>query len=511
MIRVGVDVGGTNTDAVLMDGNEVVSTIKTPTTADVTSGVFKALEHILGDSPRAQHLNAVMIGTTHFTNAIVQRRDLAPTAIIRVGLPATRAVDPMTTWPADLKAAIGEHVYFAHGGHEFDGRPISEFQPEEIRKIAGDIKARGVTNVAVVSVFSPINYSLEEEVLKILQAAIPGVKVTLSHRIGRVGLLERENATILNASMQELGQKISAAFSDALQRVGIKAPFFITQNDGTLMTAAQAEDYPIMTVASGPTNSMRGAAFLSGIKEAVVVDIGGTTTDVGALVHGFPRQAGVAVDVGGVRTNFRMPDVYSIGLGGGSLVQENLQIGPQSVGFRLTEKALVFGGDTLTASDIAVAAGLAQMGEASRVQHLDPVFVERAVEKIQQMVQNAVDRVLLTAEPIPVIVVGGGSVLVRGNVGNLPTLKPNHYAVANAVGAAIAQVSGEIEKVYSLEAIPRDNAIEEAKTEARQKAVAAGADPGSLEIVEVEDVPLAYLPGNATRIRIKAVGDLRGL
>ena len=87
------------------------------------------------------------------------------------------------------------------------------------------------------------------------------------------------------------------------------------------MSADFAEQYPVLTFASGPTNSMRGAAFLSGLKDAMVVDIGGTTSDVGALTHGFPREASVAVDIGGVRTNFRMPDVYSFGLGGGSLVR----------------------------------------------------------------------------------------------------------------------------------------------------------------------------------------------
>ena len=87
------------------------------------------------------------------------------------------------------------------------------------------------------------------------------------------------------------------------------------------MSADFAEQYPVLTFASGPTNSMRGAAFLSGLKDAMVVDVGGTTSDVGALTHGFPREASVAVEIGGVRTNFRMPDVYSFGLGGGSLVQ----------------------------------------------------------------------------------------------------------------------------------------------------------------------------------------------
>ncbi len=132
------------------------------------------------------------------------------------------------------------------------------------------------------------------------------------------------------------------------------------------MTVDYAERYPVATFASGPTNSMRGAAFLSGLTDCAVVDIGGTTSDVGVLQHGFPREASVAVEIGGVRTNFRMPDVLSLGIGGGSHV-DGAEVGPQSVGYELTTRALVFGGDTLTATDLAVAAGLAEIGDPDRV------------------------------------------------------------------------------------------------------------------------------------------------
>src|SRR5439155_17561126 len=123
--------------------------------------------------------------------------------------------------------------------------------------------------------------------------------------------------------------------------------------------------------ASGPTNSMRGAAYLSHLTDAIVADVGGTTTDFGNLQGGFPRQANSVVHIGGVRTLFRMPDLVSIGLGGGSLVNpKGDQIGPRSVGFRLTEESLVFGGQTLTTTDIAVAAGVLNIGDPSLVKHL---------------------------------------------------------------------------------------------------------------------------------------------
>lgn len=510
-LRIGIDVGGTNTDAVLMRGTEVVAKIKTPTTEDVTSGITTALNHVLDVSGTSTtDIAGVMIGTTHFTNAVVERRRLKPTAAVRLGLPATAALPPMVDWPDDLADTLGRHTYLCHGGHEFDGREISKFDPDEIRTVAADIASKGIDSIAVSSVFSPVNQEMEHRAAEILTAEVPGASVTISSEIGRIGLLERENAAILNACLRNLARETVAAFKRAIAELGIEAPLYLTQNDGTLMSADFAELYPVLTFASGPTNSMRGAAFLSGLKDAMVVDVGGTTSDIGALTHGFPREASVAVDIGGVRTNFRMPDVFSFGLGGGSLVrQDPLRIGPQSVGYRLSQEALVFGGEILTTSDIAVAAGVADFGDRGRVAHLDPQLVRDAMNLIQSMAETAVDRMKTSAADVPVIVVGGGSVLIAKPIsGASEMVKPPHYEAANAVGAAIAQISGEVDRVYSLESMSRDAALDDAKSEATSKAIEAGADPATVMIVDVEDVPLAYLPGNATRIRVKAVGDL---
>jgi N-methylhydantoinase A/oxoprolinase/acetone carboxylase beta subunit len=513
VIRIGIDVGGTNTDAVLMRGNRVEYSLKAATTEDVMSGVLAALEGVLARAAIDRgEVDVVMIGTTHFTNAVVQRRDLAPTACVRLGLPATASLPPMVDWPPDLRDTLGNHVFLAHGGHEFDGREISALDPEELRSIGREVQARGVTAVAVSSVFSPVNTDMEQRARNVLAEVLPGASFTLSSEIGRIGLLERENAAIMNACLQPLSRTTVQAFRGALAQAGLDAPFFLTQNDGTLMSADQAERFPVLTFASGPTNSMRGAAFLSGIKDAVVVDVGGTTSDVGALHNGFPREASVAVEVGGVRTNFRMPDVFSFGLGGGSLVQRDpLEVGPRSVGYRLTSEALVFGGDTLTATDVAVAAGKADIGDRARVATLDRALIDAALRVMSDKLDIAVERMLLSPEPIPVIVVGGGSILVPERLAGLQVLKPEHAPVANAVGAAIAQISGEVDRVFSLAAMSRDEAVAQAKREAIDKAIAAGADTDTTKVVDVDDVPLAYLPGNATRIRIKAVGDLGGV
>src|SRR5690606_38214681 len=185
-------------------------------------------------------------------------------------------------------------------------------------------------------------------------------------------------------------------------------------------------------------------------------------------------------------------------------------IGPDSVGYRLPEKALIFGGDTLTATDVAVALGKAELGDPAKVAHLDRALLERVYAKMVEMVEEAIDKMKTSADPIPVILVGGGSILLPTELeGASEVIRPEHSGVANAIGSAISQVSGQIEKIYLLDEVGRENALEAAKEEAKEEAVTAGANKDSLVIVDIEDVPLAYLPGNATRIRVKAAGELR--
>ena len=322
-------------------------------------------------------------------------------------------------------------------------------------------------------------------------------------------MLERENAALLNAALIELARKTVAGFTTALAASGIEAPLYLTQNDGTVMEAAAATALPVMTFASGPTNSMRGAAFLSGLAEAMVVDVGGTSTDVGQLRRGFPREANSVVEIGGVRTLFRMPDLLSIGLGGGSVVgRDPLTVGPQSVGYRLTSEALVFGGDTLTATDAAVAAGVADIGERRRVAHLSPDLAQAVLALARDRIEDAVDRMKTEAGDVPLIAVGGGAFLVPEQLAGVSrVIRVPYGEYANAVGAAIAQISGETDQIYR--DLDRVAAIAAAEEQARDRAVAAGADRASLETVDIEDMPLAYLPGNALRVRVRVAGEMR--
>jgi N-methylhydantoinase A/oxoprolinase/acetone carboxylase beta subunit len=512
MKRIGIDVGGTNTDAVLVEGSTVLGAVKTVTTEDVTGGIRAALKDLAASTGEAMRdVAAVMIGTTHFVNAVVQRRELNRVAALRVCLPASATLPPMVDWPEDLATLANGGTYLVAGGHEYDGRPIAAMDEHAIAEAGRKMKADAITAAAVSAVFSPLTDTCEVRASEILLNEHPDLRITRSGTLGRIGLLERENAALLNACLIDLSHRTIDAFEAAIRDSGIRARLFITQNDGTVVDAATARDQPVFSFASGPTNSMRGAAFLAGIEDAMVVDIGGTTSDVGCLKAGYPREANNVVKVGGVRTLFRMPDLLSIGLGGCTLVTENpLTIGPRSVGHRLSSEALVFGGQTLTLSDIAVAAGLVEIGDKAGVAHLPASLIKDSITEAHRMLAEAVDRMKTEASDPPLLAVGGAAMLTPERMDGISeVIRVPHHAVANAVGAAMAQISGEVDHVFR--EMERDALLAEAERMARERAVTAGAAPDSLKVVDIDSIPMSYMPGRAVRARVRVVGDIAAL
>ena len=516
MYKLGIDVGGTNTDAVLIDENlNVLADIKCPTSGDIYDGILAALRTVLAVSGvDKSQIRQAMLGTTQCTNAIVERKNLAPIGILRLGAPATLGIPPMVDWTDDIRQICVESAVIG-GGFEYDGKQLAPLDVEAARAFFQRMKDQGVKSIAISSVFSTVRNDHELEAAKLCREVMgENVHISISSEIGSMGLIERENATILNAALWKVAERFTDGFAQSLADEGItNADVYLSQNDGTLMTLEHARRYPILTVACGPTNSIRGASYLSHLKNAIVIDVGGTTTDFGVIQNGFPRESSVAVTIGGVRTNFRMPDVVSIGLGGGSIVRQrpdgSVTVGPDSVGYEITKKALVFGGDTLTATDIAVRLGMYQLGDPSRVSHIPEELARKALTAIGTMVEDAIDSMKVSSADMDVILVGGGSIILPEKLaGAAQVIKPDHFGCANAIGSAISKVSGTLEQLINYDEIPREKALEQAKAEAVNLAVAAGAIRETVEIIEVEDVPLAYYAGNTNRVKIKAAGDL---
>lgn len=513
-MRIGIDVGGTHTDAVLLSGSDVIASTKALTSADVLKGVVNALDQVLEQSGVSDNdIEAVMIGTTQFTNAVVERRELSKVAAIRIGLPSGDGLPPMVDWPDDIADALGRHTYMVRGGTLYDGWPLADLDGDAVDKAIADIKAKGLTCAMVSAAFSPMNAEPERLVAEKIQKAIPGIRVTQSHTMGRLGIMERENAALLNTALLGFANRVVGAFNSALRQRGLNCPMFVSQNDGTLMSADFVKQFPALTFASGPTNSLRGACKLTGLSDAIVVDIGGTTSDIGVLQDGFPRESNVVIEVGGVRTNFRMPDILAVGLGGGSIVSaDGHTMGPQSVGHKLVTQGLVFGGKTLTATDIVVAAGGADVGDKSKVAGLDPAVVEAGIATIHRMLDENIDMMKPNSDPVPVVLVGGGALLVTGDLKAASKLyRPENAGVANAIGAAIAQIGGETERLVSYREMPRAEVIEKVKAEATAKAVAAGADAATIRVADIEETAIPYMNEGNTRLRIKVVGEIAAL
>ncbi|OHW99396.1 hydantoinase oxoprolinase [Colletotrichum incanum] len=531
-VRIGVDVGGTNTDAVAIDlslqhtaNRGVLAHFKTPTTPDASAGIETAVSTVLdaaGLTQTPERIASVTIGTTHFINAVIERdvRRLQRVGVLRLSKSFLREVPAFAEFPPDLAAVIQSYIGIVDGGLHIDGSQEAPVVEAQVVAECAKIRESGVGAVVVSGVYSPIDevFGQEEKVRDFILREVPGVDVVCSKEASAsIGFIERENAAILNGAILRYARKTVSRFRLAMKRLNLACPLFLTQNDGTILDAASAAKIPIRTFSSGPTNSMRGAAYLAGLdsgadSSAIVVDIGGTTSDVGVLLpSGMPRQASAYVTVAGVRVNYSMPHLHSVGLGGGSIVRTvdgKVKVGPESVGLELVTRGLVFGGDVCTTTDIAVAAGMAVVGATEKAKRLDPRFIEEAVSRIQLLLEGAVDVIKTSPDPVPVLLVGGGAILSPESLkGASKLVRPPFHDVANAVGAAIARVCGAVDIVQGTTHQTESQAIENAKKMAIERAVAAGAIPESIKIAEIETMPLQYV-ANQIRTLVKAVGDI---
>ncbi|XXG94518.1 hypothetical protein Hte_000775 [Hypoxylon texense] len=543
-LRIGVDVGGTNTDGVVLDPSRaldpdkgIVAWHKTPTTTNPSLGISDVITAMFRSSAagaaggvgvgvgvgiRPDQVASVTIGTTHFVNAVVERdaARLSRVAVLRLCGPFSRHAPPCVDWPADMRDLVLGHHALLRGGLEVDGFLISDIDEREIREQCAAIRAKGIGSVVVNGVFSPIDTveRQEERAAAVVRAEIPGCDVVCSKEVANLGFLERENAAILNASILAFARKTIRSFQEPIKRLGLDCPVFITQNDGTILSGDMAARLPIRTFSSGPTNSMRGAAFLvqGELDEAMmVVDIGGTTTDVGLLLaNGFPRQQAAYSDLAGVRMNFSCPDVKSIGLGGGSIVRngETLTVGPQSVGSGITEQALVFGGKVLTATDCTVLAdSTIEIGNRELVKGaLDEEGVAKYKTIVKHKLEKIIDTMKTSPQDLPVILVGGGGFLAPGELkgaSRVVKLPLEWSSVANAIGASICGVSGTVDTVKSTESKTTQQILEEICQEAIERAVANGASRSTVKVVEIDVLPLPYI-ANKSRFTVRAAGDL---
>lgn len=462
-----------------------------------------------------RNVSAVAIGTTHFINAIIERDSsrVEKVAVLRLAsYNFSAGTPPFADWPADLRGIVHGYSAIIPGGCNIDGKLIAEVDDDAVREQAQTIKAKGLRNIVVVGIGSPMDHGhhQEERVRGILQECfLDNANIICSRDVAGMGLLARENAAILNASILNFARRAIRSFVVAMKHVRLQCPLYLTSNTGHLLPLSEAMQFPIRIFSSGATNSIRGAAFLVGSEidqtGCIVVDIGGTTTDVGYLLkNGYPRLSKSYTDLAGVKVNLEMPSVESVGLGGGSVLHassdgERVLVGPDSVGHDLLTRALCFGGSEATASDVAVASGDVSFG--TQKVELSEVIVFKAKARIQKMLEAVIDRAKLSPDPCTVILVGGGSVLCPKQLNGISKIiVPEHAGVANAIGAAMAKISASAESIFHGPNI--QDGIAKVKEQAIQNAVLKGGDPTSVTVLNEEAAGIPYTP-NQTEIKVE--------
>lgn len=509
---IGIDIGGTNTDAVIVDDTKnIVVADKTTTTEYVEEGFKKVLENVMTKvAIKPDDISTILVGTTHATNALLQNKDLFKVGVIRISSRYGNSIPPCYGWPVELKQTLFAGHAIVKGGFECDGRSIDRLDEQEIKNAIQELLNNGMESCAVIGIFSSLNNEQEELVAKLVkEIAGKEFPVSVSHRIGGVGFIERENATILNTALKKCMCKGFQALKQVMKDLGITGDLFLTQNNGTVLLLEEAMEYPILTISSGQTNSFVGATKLANLSSAIVVDIGGTSTDVGIVLDGFARRSVGTSTIAGIKLNFPVPDVLSVALGGGSLITTNdntIMVGPESCAKSLKDVAQAFGGTTLTLTDVALYKKILTIpGAFSENIMIDEQTADKVMSLVQENIAYLTNSIGGIHKELPIIVTGGGSSLLDRHTLPERYIVPSYANVANAYGAALAEISGSIDTVVELN--DRATTLNMLENKACQIAIEHGADKASVRIVNKEIIPYHYMPQNLARVKITAVGN----
>lgn len=490
---LGIDIGGTNTDCVLVDEEgKIVRKIKISTSTRLQDAVVAAIKATC----EGACLQRIAIGTTFATNAVLEAKELASIGVIRIA-GQRPAIPSGYSWPKRLRESVIKRTITIDGGAKCDGTSVTPFSLEEAKRAVATLMQDGVEAIAIVGAYSPLNP--EEE--QLVAALTKEIHVSCSSDIGGIGFLERESATILNAALKKALEKGFREMEDAIRALGIDSPIVMVKNDGSIMSIQDAIQNPILTIAAGQTNSFFGASAISGISDAIVIDIGGTSTDIGIVRGGHAKRSCHEASIGDVVLQFPMPDAISLAIGGGTIVSDKGVLGPQSVGKNLKKEAYAFGGSTLTLTDVALKAQKLVIPEA-KIDRI-PINKEVALELLSNVERDIAKAVALmkgSDQSLPVIICGGGA-LIGYQEG---MILPENAGFANAYGAAMAGISHTIDRTLSL--LNREEVLGKLKAECITKAIEKGAAPRSTEVSHIEISPYAYSKDALARVIVTASG-----
>jgi hydantoinase/oxoprolinase len=452
---LGIDVGGTFTDAVIIDGANVVSWAKRRTTKDnLMNGITEALGAVLVDIDSAQ-IEQVTLSTTVVTNTIVEHKE-QPVDLYVVAGPGRNVDDIFPVRPVYLK-----------GYTDHRGIVVESTKCEAINHIAHMVQSRSGTNLAAVSAkFGVRNPKEELDVTNALSAMYDTIS-TGSSLSGNLNFPRRTISAYFNSAVTDVFNRFRQAVRDALVAHNITAPVYILKADGGSLPIDTIASVPVETVFTGPAATVLGLEALRSatLGHTVALDIGGTTTDISLWKQGEPLMTKEGVSIRNYPSAVRSFAVTSVGIGGESVVRYNngnLTVGPERVG-----PSVALGGIEPTLGDALIVLGKARYGDGQKaydgIAQIDSTIdattmAQRIVNVAVQVIQEGIDTVVAKENKRPIyvvadivhpdpfvpaqlVIVGGTAASLGPIIGDqlgLPIHIPSDAAVANAIGAGVA-------------------------------------------------------------------------
>lgn len=527
---IGLDVGGTHTDVILLDGRQLVREVKIATDPD---NLFQTLQTgldaiIEGIDP--QSIRRAVLSTTLATNLVAQQK-LPAVGMVVAGGPG---IDP--------RHYRTNGLYFTvDGAQDHRGREIQALNGNELQSIGAELKEQGIRYAGVVSKFSVRNPEQEVKMAALLQPYVE--MVFMGHQFsGNLNFPRRIATTYLNCAVYPVHKKFFKAVQESLTLKGLTMPIRILRPDGGNMNIESSVDHPAQTILSGPSASVMGAISSAPSQgTCLVLDIGGTTTDMAVLVDKAPLLAPLGIEVSHYKTLIRALQTKSISIGGDSIVQVKegkLTIGPERQG-----KAMAYGGPEPTPTDAFYVLGKGGDGDAALSRTgLEPIAgaLGLSVDQAAQVIFETACRTILDAamemiqainskpvytvhelwegsqiHPKHLLILGGPApqfaselqTIFDGEVQVVP-----NYQVANAIGCALARTTSEVtlfaDTAQGIATAPSegfnqkissgfslDNARDLADELLRKKAILRGANPDDLETELLEESQFNMIRG----------------
>ena len=457
---LGIDVGGTNIDGVILEAGKLLKTEKLPIGNDLLEAINTCLENLLTDI-KPNKITRINLSTTISTNAIVEKQTPPVGLILQTG-PGI----------AHDFSAISEQIEYISGYVDHRGKLIMELNQDEVIASLKSLKTNKFENLAVVTKFSTRNLMAEEKIYNLAKADFSNI--SLGHEIsGKLNFPRRVNSAVLNSAVMQIFSDFAKQIVKGLGTKNIDAPINILKADGGTMTLEQGVDKPVETILSGPAASFMGImALLENEEDAILMDIGGTTTDIFFVVDKNPLFEPLGAEIDGHKTLVRALYVHSVGLGGDSAIileNDQLKIGPRRLG-----KPMAMGGDYPTPTDAMIHLGKLDVGNKEQAQvAMNQLATElncSSKEIAEQILENFADRLKVEVdqsleiinnkplytvrevledkklEPQEIRLIGGPAAILSKYVEQsfeLKTIYPQDFSVANAIGAALAIPSFE--------------------------------------------------------------------